>query len=190
MRSLDFCQENILDRPCRDSGLDRVFASIVHLGKLYPDFGLWFWTKVVPGLGNGSRRIIPVHMGQSLAALAILKRMPDERKISTLWVAPFARRLRIGYNLMCDSLIWLDCEKPTITVCQERLHELQPLLQKFGFTLEQVCDSYYRPGRPEYVFNGLMSQTKDVFQRFEFATSDLSERASGAHSLPLGLGHL
>jgi len=190
MLGLDSCQEKLPGLPCRHSELDRLFPSIAHLTRFYPGFGLWFWSKVVPDLGNGSRRIIPVHTGESLAALAILKRVPEERKICTLWVAPFARRFGFGGRLLRDSLIWLECDKPLITVCQERVHELQPLLRKFGFTLEQVCDSYYRPRRLEYVFNGLTSEPKGVFQSFDFAALDLSERACGALSLPLGCGHL
>src|SRR5436190_8088055 len=109
------------------SQLDHLFASIGHLQTFYPQFGPWFWEKVVPGLGNGSRRILPVHAGEKLAGIAILKRIPEERKICTLWVAPFARKIGVGTHLLNDSLIWLECDKPLITVCQERLHELQPL---------------------------------------------------------------
>jgi GNAT superfamily N-acetyltransferase len=169
---------------------ERWFASISHLQVFYPEFGSWFWAKVIPGLESGTRLILPSYAGDRLAAVAILKRVPEERKICTLWVAPFARGIGLGGRLLSGSLSWLDCEKPLITVCQERLRELRPLLRKFGFTLEQVCDSCYRAGRLEYVFNGLIRQSQTAFDKSNFATLNLTERASTTVSLPPGCCHL
>jgi hypothetical protein len=184
MLKVDSCLGEPTGLPVVAGDLDRLFASIAHLETFYPQFGRWFWRKVVPGLGNGSRRILPVHTGETLVGITILKRIPEERKICTLWVAPFARQIGVGRRLLSDSLAWLDCDKPLITVCQERLNELQPLLRKFGFSLEQVCDSYYRPGRLEYVFNGLTAQPKDKFQCFNLSALDFEERAFPALGLP------
>jgi hypothetical protein len=184
MLKVDSCLGDLTRLPIVAGDLDRLFASIAHLETFYPQFRPWFWGKVVPGLGNGSRRILPVHTGETLVGIAILKRIPEERKICTLWVAPSSRKIGVGRRLLIDSLAWLDCDKPLITVCQERLNELQPLLRKFGFSLEQVSDSYYRPGRREYVFNGLTAQPKDKFQCFNLSALDCEERAFAALRLP------
>ena len=144
--------------PSADLDFDSLYRSIHHLEMFYPQFTSWFWAKVVPGCRDQSRRIIQAHAGERLAALAILKRSPFERKVCTLWVARFARGCGFGQRLLSDSLEWLESDTPLITVCQERLHELQPLLGKFSFRLEQAAQSLYRPGRFEYVFNGVVSQ--------------------------------
>jgi hypothetical protein len=81
------------------------------------------------------------------------------------------------------ALAWLECEKPLITVCQERLDELRPLLRKFNFTLEQVCHSYYRPTRREYVFNGIALPPKDVFQSLHMPALDLKKGPTAALGL-------
>lgn len=190
MLEFDSDRESPSGWPGRERDVDQLFASIAHFEAFYPGFELWFWGKVVPGLGVGRRRIIPVHAGELLAAIAILKRVPEERKICTLWVAPFARKLGLGSRLLRDSLTWLECDEPLITVCQERLHDLRPILRKFGFTLEEVSHSYYRPGRSEYVFNGLINQSQASCQRFDCATLHLNERTTGALRLASGCGDL
>src|SRR5690348_4925580 len=177
---------NLTGTPGREWELDRLFASIAHLTRFYPGFELWFWSKVVPGLGQGSLRIFQMYVGKSLAAISILKRVPGEHKICTLWVAPFARRLGLGTHVLRNSLTWLECDKPLITVCEERFHELQPLLRKFGFTLEEISNSHYRPGRSEYAFNGLMSHSQVSCQKIDCTALHLNERATGTLCLPSG----
>ena len=156
----------------------------------YPQFTSWFWAKVVPGCRDQSRRIIQAHAGERLAALAILKRSPFERKVCTLWVARFARGCGFGQRLLSDSLEWLESDTPLITVCQERLHELQPLLGKFSFRLEQAAQSLYRPGRFEYVFNGVVRQPQAVLQDVHLPTLHLEERTSRSFSLSARSAHL
>jgi GNAT superfamily N-acetyltransferase len=161
-----------------------LFQSIAQLEAFYPHFRLWFWGKVAPGLATGSRQILAACSKDDLVGLAILKRELSERKICTLWVAPSGRNDGVGTRLVGQALAWLECEKPLITVCQERLDELQPLLRKFGFTLEQVCESYYRAARLEYVFNGLASQREDSLQSVHLSALDLKKGTPAALGLP------
>lgn len=176
--------------PSNDLEFETLYGSLRHLETFYPQFPSWFWAKVVPGCRDQSRRILQVSAGERLAGLAILKRSPFERKVCTLWVARFARGRGFGQRLLSDSLDWLEADKPLITVCQERLHELQPLLVKFGFRLEQAAQSLYRPGRFEYVFNGLMSQPQAVLQDLHLPTLHLEEWASRSFSLSARNAHL
>ena len=176
--------------PSANPEVESLYGSIRHLETFYPQFASWFWAKVVPGCRDQSRSILQAYAGENLAGVAILKRSPFERKICTLWVAPFARGCGFGQRLLFDSLEWLQFDKPLITVCQERLHELQPLLDKFGFRLEQAAQSLYRPRRLEYVFNGLMSQPQAVFHGLHLPTRHLEERASRSFSLLARNAHL
>src|SRR6266851_4783161 len=186
MLCFDSHWDNVMPPQPEARDLDRLFASVAHLQAFYPQFRPWFCGKVVAGLASGSRALLSVHAGSTLTAIAILKREPDERKICTFWVAPRARKLGVGTRLLHDSLTWLDCDRPLITVCQERVGELQPLLRKFDFTLEQVCDSSYRPGRLEYVFNGSAVQSEDAFQRLDISTLHLEGWTPAAFGLPSG----
>jgi GNAT superfamily N-acetyltransferase len=176
--------------PPADLEFEHLYGSLRHLETFYPQFASWFWAKVVPGCGDQSRRILQASAGERLAGIAILKRSPFERKVCTLWVARFARGCGFGQRLLSDSLEWLEADKPLITVCQERLHDLQPLLVKFGFKLEQAAQSLYRPERFEYVFNGLMSQPQAVLQCHHVPTPYLEERASRSFSLSARSAHL
>lgn len=152
-----------------------LYSSVHHLETFYPQFESWFWAKVMPGCRDQTRRIIQVRAGAQLAGLAILKRTPTERKICTLWVAPYARGRGFGHQLVVDSLTWLDCERPLITVCQERLHELQPLLTKFGFKFEQAVNALYRPKRLEYVFNGIVAEPQAILHHCDLPALHLEE---------------
>jgi GNAT superfamily N-acetyltransferase len=186
------CESNPVRQssPSDDLEFEPLYGSLRHLETFYPQFASWFWSKIVPGCRDQSRQILQAYAGERLAGLAILKRSPLERKVCTLWVARFARGYGFGQRLLSDSLEWLDADKPLITVCQERLHELQPLLVKFGFRLEQAAQSLYRPGRFEYVFNGLMGQPETVLQGLHLPTLYLEERASRSLSLSASNAHL
>src|ERR1700720_4499473 len=90
----------IAANPLAVTDCQRLFAKVRHLHAFYPRFGDWFWGKVVPGLRDGTRLVVPEYVDGRLVAVAILKRTPEERKICTLWVAPFARRCRLGTRLV------------------------------------------------------------------------------------------
>jgi GNAT superfamily N-acetyltransferase len=175
--------------PLVDLEFEPLYGSIRHLETFYPQFASWFWAKVVPGCRDHSRRILEAYAGERLAGLAILKRSPFERKICTLWVARFARGCGFGQRLLSDSLEWLEADKPLITVCEERLHELQPLLNKFGFRLERGAQSLYRPGRFEYVFNGLITQPQVNLQGLHLPTPHLEERTPRSFGLSARNAH-
>ncbi|WP_081158968.1 GNAT family N-acetyltransferase [Ensifer aridi] len=121
---------------------------------LYPDIEHWFASKVAPGLSDGSRRLLIERDLDSVRGFAILKKEAHERKICTLWVRPDQRRRGVGQRLIDESIAWLECEKPMLTVPEEAILDFWGLLTRNGFELRQRAVNYYRLGRCEYVFNG------------------------------------
>ncbi len=132
-----------------------VYAAIVDLDQLYPDFGNWFWNKVVPEIGN-SRRIFTEWSDGQLAGVVIAKAEGDERKLCTVWIAPNFKKQGLGRRLMSEAKVWLGTETPLISVPHQRLSEFQPIFDQWGFSLTQTLRSYYRYGETEYVFNGTL----------------------------------
>lgn len=120
----------------------------------YPEIDRWFETKVLPGIVAGTRRIIVRQDSGHVCGLAILKKESLERKICTIWVRPSHRGAGLGQRLVDESLEWLQCERPMLTVPEEALASFVPLLKRNDFELIQRADGYYRSGRCEYVFNG------------------------------------
>jgi len=51
------------------------------------------------------------------------------------------------------SLCSLNCEKPVITIPSVKISQFQPLLNKFGFKLSSVLNTYGRTRNDEYFYN-------------------------------------
>ncbi len=94
--------------------------------------------------------------------LAILKRDEDEHKICTLWVRPGQRGAGLGEDLLAESIGWLGCARPLLTVPAEALHHFIPLVAKRGFCISQHAHGYYRANHCEYVFNGRLPEQVGV----------------------------
>lgn len=124
------------------------------VAELYPDFRGWFFGKVVPGLRNGERWIVPCIIESNLAGIAICKRTTNERKLSTLWVRSDARDRGIARELACSAFSWLGTSQPLFTVPEERAAEFDGLVRAWSFQKAIACCGLYRSGRVEYVFNG------------------------------------
>ncbi|MDW6021652.1 GNAT family N-acetyltransferase [Mesorhizobium sp. BAC0120] len=127
---------------------------ISSFARFYPDIEDWFALKVIPGLADGTRRILIDRDVNSVRGLAILKKEADERKICTLWVHPNQRKHGLGQRLIDESITWLECKKPTLTVPEEAIADFHGLLARNGFELRQHAIDYYRPGVCEFVYNG------------------------------------
>jgi hypothetical protein len=82
------------------------FEAIAGLEDVYPGFRSWWNDKVVPGLGDGSRRIVAETRGGRIVGAGVFKRSSSERKICTLWapeggrVSEICRRGRL-FGLPC-----------------------------------------------------------------------------------------
>ena len=135
-----------------DSEWIRDFVS--NFAVYYPDIDRWFTSKVQPGLTSGSRKILIDVANGKLNALSILKKSDSERKICTFWVAPAARGCGVGRRLLTNSIAWLECATPLLTVPEEEIQGFSALLSNASFRLTQSIPGAYRPGSIEYVFNG------------------------------------
>ena len=133
-----------------------IFASIGHIEATYPGFDNWLHSKVLPGIRDGSRRAMAVIVDHQVQAIAIAKKTEIERKLCTLWVDPSVRTCGYANELAIDAFDWLGTNTPLFTVPDTRIVEFGTLLSRWGFTLTQVVDGAYRPGCPEFVFNGLL----------------------------------
>lgn len=128
---------------------------------MYPDFGSWFWGNVPAGMDAGTRRVFTHRSHVGVDAVVIAKRTREERKLCTVWVADHARRRGLATDLIDEACGWLGTQLPLISVPEERMPELAPLLDRRGFVHSAALPSYYRQGRTEHVFNGGLAPKAD-----------------------------
>lgn len=91
-----------------------------------------------------------------IVAALIAKRTRDERKLCTLWVRPELAGVGIGVRLIEAGRLWVGTRSPLASVPEERMPELAGILDRLGFTQTQRLESFYRPGKAEYLFNGTL----------------------------------
>ncbi|WP_147296794.1 GNAT family N-acetyltransferase [Paracoccus thiocyanatus] len=132
-----------------------VWSELRHLEGVYPGFYSWYWGKVVPGLSDGSRKILTSTAGGALSGIVIAKSQ-NEKKICTVWVPREFRGRSIARDLMQDALDWLGTKKPLFTVPGARMHEFAGLVRDLGFEYRSTESDYYGIGRIEHVFNGVL----------------------------------
>lgn len=121
----------------------------------YPDHTRHFFTKYVPGIFTGEREILARCDHRKVIATAIFKKTPDERKISTLFVAPDFRHQGIGATLLEAGFDWLGTTAPLITIAGHRIDAFAPFIEKYGWVeTGTLKDGFYNPHTREHVFNG------------------------------------
>lgn len=123
------------------------------LDKYYPNFKSWFFKKVIPDCSIDQRKIIIKKLADQIVAVAILKKSIEERKICTFRVSENAKRNGVGKELMLESLEWLQCNHPLITVNEENDSEFEYFLRKFDFQKKSVLTNLYRPNKKEVIYN-------------------------------------
>ena len=140
------------------------------IGKTYPGHQKWLDTTFTEGLWNGTRGYsFAVDFGNKilfpygdcfdrvstykLSGCSLLKNTPEEKKICCLFIDPFYRKKGIASQLIRNSFEILGTDKPLITVAENNLQMLEPILKKFQFELTSVKDSVYRKGVKEYYYN-------------------------------------
>jgi GNAT superfamily N-acetyltransferase len=92
-----------------------------------------------------------------IIAVLIAKR-GEEQKLCCLWVDPMFRGSGVGVRLIKEGMDWVGTSVPLATVPEERMPEFSDILERLGFALTEVVESYYRPGKKEFVFNGRLSR--------------------------------
>lgn len=135
-----------------------IYSCLSHLDSYYPDFDQWYWGTVVPGITKGTRMVRVVRRDDEIIAALIAKREPLERKLCTLWVRPDFVGHGVGVRLIDEGKCWVGDASPLASVPEERMPELGGILVRMGFVLTQKIDSFYRPGKTEFVFNGRLAK--------------------------------
>lgn len=132
-----------------------VWDPLAFLQNSYPGFRKWYWRKVVPELATGRRRLFTESSGGALVGIVIAKRS-DERKLCTIWTAPAARGQGTATRLVRNALCWLGTDTPLLTVPEEDMERFEGLVRAFRFHHHASLRSFYRQGRVEHVFNGVL----------------------------------
>ena len=147
---------------------DKIYKFVNRLVWEYPGFKQWY-----TGLFNDqkqlnyTREIIICEKDFNIAGIAILKNDRYEKKICTLRVAKEYQKQGIGSRLIELSFEWLQDDSPMITMHKVKQVEFQPLLDYYGFKLEQKQRNYYNIFSTELVYNGALPEKELIFNKIE-----------------------
>jgi GNAT superfamily N-acetyltransferase len=122
----------------------------------YPQFDLWFASKVLPGIYAGERTVLIEERGFSPVGLLILKHTAVERKLCTLRVRPHFESKGLGVRLFETAFELLGTERPLLSVSQPVEPKFQRLFTYFGFAKEAVYQGRYLPMVNELAYNGVL----------------------------------
>jgi hypothetical protein len=128
-------------------------AFLLPLSADYPGLETWFRSKVVPGLKDGTRRLLRIERDDQLAGLGIAKLEPEERKICTVRIAQSYVGRGIGLRIFDDLLKWLDTDRPHLTVNDRNLVAFTRIFDYYGFNLTSIRNGMYVPNRSELSYN-------------------------------------
>lgn len=143
-----FLKFEFLDRFDREL----LIRDLSEISPLYPCFKGWLTFKFLGNLSKGQRKLLVAHNGDSVVGYSLLKQSAQESKICTFYIIDEYRELGVGQELMTQSLQTLDSSETFITVSDERLEELSPLLKAKGFTLSSSVVDMYRSGSSEHIW--------------------------------------
>lgn len=150
MRSINYASLFSYDH---QASLLQISHFLSDISALYPNFNYWLQYKFYQPSHESQRKIIIAHNGTALLGIALLKKSHDENKICTLYTSPFHQGQGIGSQLVDLSLQYFDSPDVLITVAQEKLIELAPILKSKGFICTSSIQGFYRPESTEYFFN-------------------------------------
>ena len=139
----------------RTPDAESAWLRLAHLEAVYPGFHEWYRSKVVPELAIGRRRMF-VRVGSDGYDGIVIAKRGEEAKLCTIWTAPAVRNRGIADTLIGEAMDWMETDRPLLTIPEERMYEFSGLLVRRGFQSTETLMSYYRRGRAEHVFNGLL----------------------------------
>src|SRR3546814_131627 len=131
----------------------RALAFLLPLSEDYPDIARWFAQKVVLGLRQGTRLLLPVERDGAMVGLGIAKKEEDERKICTVRVAPSHAGRGIGVRLFDGLLKWLNDDRPHLTVNAAKLPQFERIFDYYGFDVTSAHEGLYVPQLTELAYN-------------------------------------
>ncbi len=129
------------------------FAEII--ASNYPDYTNWLNNKFFYELKSGQmqRGYVFALDNKVLSGMALLKKDTSEKKICCLFVKPEYRKQGIATNLIKQSIILLQTNKPLVTISEPNLAMFLPLFKNFGFRITEIKNGIYKQGIKEYYFN-------------------------------------
>ncbi len=129
-----------------------IVPALESVAPLYPEFNSWFKDKFLTSYYKGERDILLAHNGDKLCGLSLLKKSPEENKICTFYVMPEFQGKALGSQLMDKSIEYFRGNDVLISVSNERLTELYPVLAAKGFVLDECVEHMYRYDNIEHFF--------------------------------------
>lgn len=140
---------------------NQVLSTVHSVRDTYPGYPQWFNNKFMYGLKNTTERAYCFAVdGPKLVGVSLLKNTEPEKKICCLFVSPDYRHMGIATKLMQASFALLHTQKPLMTVSNNNLSQIKPLINRFGFELSRKQPSAYRPDLVEYFYNEHYSNSK------------------------------
>lgn len=133
---------------------DELFKILLTIDIKYSNFGAWF-DKIFDECNFGfttlvERNIVITIDENSVAAIMILKKSDEEKKVCTLVVLPEFRKKGLSYKLFQYSFDVLGTNKPHFTVSEQVLPSFSKIIKKFDFKIRCVL---VENGKLEYYFN-------------------------------------
>ena len=133
--------------------LSHLNDTLKNVSPLYPNFDSWLNFSFRRNIPNGERSVLLATDGSNILGISLLKHSLNKNKICTFYIPEEFRGMNIGNELMSKSLSILDSENTIITVSNERIKELQPILSSHQFNLVNSKKSLYRSGVTEHIFS-------------------------------------
>ena len=135
------------------SDVTEAFEFLLPISESYPNFHLWFEKRVVSGLASGTRKLFIHRRDGKIVALGIAKKTAMEKKVCTVRVAPEFKGSGLGIKIFKEAMLWLETNKPHLTVSEEKYPEFERIFKFFGFKLTSTINGLYQQGKVEYLFN-------------------------------------
>lgn len=131
----------------------QALAYLLPLSEDYPLIREWYVTKVVPGVRDGTRKVLRVERDEKLIGLGIAKNTPDEKKICTVRVSPEYFGRGVGVRIFDKLLGWLNVDQPHLTVSETKLPLFERIFDYYGFRVTSSSVGLYVPRRYEHSYN-------------------------------------
>lgn len=137
--------------------ISKAYNATEDVCKLYPNYFMWYWKKVVPNILTGTRDVIIIMVNEEVVGVAIVKKADEERKLCTVYVEPNYRDREITTKLLEEAFSFLGTTKPLASISEEKLDMFQGIIKKYNWEKTQVLpEGYYNKNSREIVFNGFI----------------------------------
>lgn len=140
---------------------EKIYNMLGFLSKDYPKQKSWFYKKHLPetlDLDSGRDIIFVYDKDKKIYGTAFVKKDNIEKKICTLYVAPDARGIGIGTQLVEKSIEILGTTKPLITFADYKLSMFEGLIKKYQWEKTEEIPGLYNDINKELVYNGYLTK--------------------------------